>query len=128
MKLAAKLKKVNRAKFRASKKAPNLVHIQYKKNTVSTIEDIGHCYQAFKELGNGLPVKVLTEIKDSAYFDINESHCLTESDLWPAKEAILTKSLAARLSMNCLYGHKTYHELKVFRTKKSALKWLLTDS
>ena len=117
--------KIEQQAFTAKLLKNNIFHIKYHDNTVSTLEELTAGYEAYLELCDGKPYKVLIEVGKSAYFDIEANECLKDGKILPEAEAIVTDSLAIRLALDYYkYSRKNNHLLRIFQNNENALHWL----
>ncbi len=116
---------INHTTFRASLTPNRIFNLQFKPNTTSKVNDIKAGYDAYLEMAQGDPIKVLIEAGPNSYFDVNAHECIKEGEVLPKAEAIVTPSLAIRLVIDYyIYSRKNKHQVRIFKTRALALEWL----
>lgn len=103
----------------------DIFYIHYLPNTYSEISDIKETFEAYKVLGNSLPLKVLVLFDEYASAS-REAREYGQNNKLPAiAEAVILHSLPQRILFNFyLKFRKQNHPIKLFTNKENALTWL----
>lgn len=111
--------------FRAQIIEGDIYHLHFLANMNSTGEDYKGGHEAYNELRNGIPLRIIVENGKYATMDSSAREYLQNNKFDAVASAIVLSSISQRIVYNFYIKFRNQnYPTKAFSSKELALKWL----